>query len=92
MVFYFEDGRAVPLPSPVQACQYAIDLPAGLWAKVLLRNEMLAQKKRTTDLAVMLGATLQDVQRLFNLKHATKIDKVAQALAVLGKHLVLAAV
>jgi antitoxin HicB len=30
MDFYFEDGRAVPLPSPVQAGQYAIDLPAGL--------------------------------------------------------------
>lgn len=92
MDFYFEDGRPVPLPSAMQAGQYSVDLPASLWAKVLLLNEMLRQNKRPTDLALMLGAKLQDVQRLFNLKHATKIDKVEQALAVLGRHLVLATV
>jgi antitoxin HicB len=92
MDFYFEDGRAVPLPAAIEAGQYTVDLPASLWAKVLLLNEMLAQQKRPTDLALMLGAKLQDVQRLFNLKHPTKIDKVEQALAALGKHLVLATI
>lgn len=92
MDFYFEDGRPVPLPGNTQAGQYSVDLPASLWAKVLLLNEMLRQNKRPTDLALMLGAKLQDVQRLFNLKHTTKIDKVEQALAVLGRHLVLATV
>ena len=92
MDLYFDDARMVPLPGAMVAGQYAVDLPASLWAKVLLLNEMLAQQKRPTDLAVMLGAKLQDVQRLFNLKHPTKIDKVEQALAALGKNLVLAAI
>ena len=90
MDFYFEDGRPVPLPSVMAEGEYSVDLPASLWAKVLLLNEMLAQKKRPTDLAGLLGAKLQDVQRLFDLGHPTKIDKVEQALEALGKHLVMA--
>lgn len=89
MEFYFEDGRPVPLPGAIVEGTHHVDLPASLWAKVILLNEMLAQKKRPTDLARMLGAKLQDVQRLFDLGHPTKIDKVEQALAALGKHLVM---
>lgn len=87
--FYFEDGRPVPLPGAVADETYHVDLPASLWAKVLLLNELLAQKKRPTDLARMLGTKLQDVQRLFDLGHPTKIDKVEQALAALGKQLMI---
>lgn len=91
MDFYFEDGRPVPLPGDIAEGEYHVDLPASMWAKVLLLNEMLAQQKRPTDLARLLGAKLQDVQRLFDLAHPTKIDKVEQALNALGKHLVMAA-
>lgn len=43
MDFYFEDRRPVPLPSPLKRGQVAIDLPASVFAKVLLLNEMIAQ-------------------------------------------------
>ena len=92
MDFYFDDSRPVPSPGAIETGAYFVDLPASLWAKVVLLNEMLAQKKRPTDLARLLGAKLQDVQRLFDLTHPTKIDKIEQALAVLGKRMMISAV
>lgn len=91
MDFYFEDKRPVPVPSAIEEGDFSVELPASLWAKVILLNEMLAQQKRPTDLANLLGAKLQDVQRLFDLNHPTKIDKIQQAMLALGKQLVISA-
>ncbi|RJG06234.1 type II toxin-antitoxin system HicB family antitoxin [Noviherbaspirillum cavernae] len=89
MEFYFEDGRPVPLPSKIKRGQQAVDLPASMSAKVLLLNEMLSQKVKPTELARMLDTSPQDVNRLLNLDHATKIDTIEQALRALGKELVI---
>ncbi|MEJ1959421.1 MAG: type II toxin-antitoxin system HicB family antitoxin [Nitrosomonadales bacterium] len=43
--FYFEDKRTVPAPSRPKRGQRVIELPASLSAKVLLLNEMIAQKR-----------------------------------------------
>ncbi len=56
-------------------------------AKVLLLNEMLRQKVRPIDLARRLGTTKQEVNRLTNLRHPTKIGRVDTALRALGKRL-----
>jgi hypothetical protein len=40
-------------------------------------------------LARRIGATRQEVDRLINLKHATKIDRIDTALRALGKRLYL---
>jgi antitoxin HicB len=89
MDFYFEDKRPVPAPSIPKRGQAVVELPVSVAAKVLLLNEMLRQKVRPIDLAVRLGATKQEVNRLTNLKHATKIDRIDAALRALGKRLVL---
>jgi len=89
MEFYFEDRRPVPLPSKVAKGQHAVELPASVSAKVLLLNEMIKQKVRPADLARMLDATPQEVNRLTDLSHATKIDSVNAALHALGKGLEL---
>jgi antitoxin HicB len=89
MEFYFEDRRPVPLPSPLKRGQVAVDLPASVAAKVLLLNEMLAQGKRPAELARLMQARPQEVTRLMNLHHPTKIDTVALALRALGKRLEL---
>ena len=44
--FYFEDHRAVPMPSAPKRGQQTVTLPASMSAKVLLLNEMLAQNIR----------------------------------------------
>jgi antitoxin HicB len=85
--FYFEDKRAVPAPSCPKRGQKTVALPASLTAKVLLLNEMLAQGVRPADLARRLSTTPQEVNRLTDLRHITRIDRIDMALRALGKGL-----
>lgn len=85
--FYFEDRRAVPLPSPLQENEEWVALPASLYAKVLLLNEMLAQNVSNAELARRMSVRPQEIQRIVNLHHTTKIDTISSALLQLGKHL-----
>jgi antitoxin HicB len=89
MDFYFEDQRPVPPPSRPKSGQAVVELPVSVAAKVLLLNEMLRQKVRPIDLARRIGTTKQEVNRLTDLRHATKIDRIDAALRALGKRLVL---
>ena len=90
--FYFEDSRAVPPPSRVKRGQSFVELPVSLSAKVLLLNEMVLQKVRPSELARRLGTTPQEVNRLTNLRHTSRIDGIAQAMKQLGKTLEVRAV
>ncbi|SEB25428.1 type II toxin-antitoxin system HicB family antitoxin [Variovorax sp. YR216] len=87
MDFYFEDRRPVPMPSPLKKGQIAVDLPVSVSAKVLLLNEMIAQGKRPAELARLMHTRPQEVTRLVDLHHATKIDTIAAALHAMGKRL-----
>ena len=87
MEFYFEDRRQVPAPSPRRHGEVDVDLPASLSAKVLLLNELLAQRVTNAELARRLGTTPQVVTRIVDLGHATKVDTIADALRVLGRRL-----
>ena len=85
--FYFEDKRAVPPPSKAKRGQHVVELAASLSAKVLLLNEMVTQNVRPAELARRLNTSPQEVNRLTNVKHTTRIDGIAAALRALGKHL-----
>ncbi|MDR0843055.1 MAG: type II toxin-antitoxin system HicB family antitoxin [Acidobacteriota bacterium] len=87
MDFYFEDRRLVPMPSKPQEGERLIALPASIWAKVLLLNELVAARVSNSELARRLDTRPQDVQRIIDLGHVTKIDTLARAFSVLGKHL-----
>lgn len=89
MDFYFEDRRGVPAPSAPKRGQIMIDLPPSVGAKVLLLNEMILQGTRNAELARRMNVRPQEVNRLTDLHHPTKIDTIAQALKVLGKRLEL---
>ena len=82
-----EDKRAVPTPSKAKRGQHIIELPASLSAKVLLLNEMVAQNMRPAELARRLNTTPQEVNRLTNLRHTTRIDSIADALRAMGRKL-----
>ncbi len=92
MDFYFEDKRAVPAPSKAHKGEELVALPASASAKVLLLNEMIAQQVTPAELARRLHTRPQDVNRIVDIGHATKIDTIAAALEALGKHLELAVV
>ncbi|MGA3160096.1 MAG: type II toxin-antitoxin system HicB family antitoxin [Terracidiphilus sp.] len=92
MEFYFEDRRPVPEPSKAKHGQAVIELSASLSAKVLLLNEMLRQKVRPVELARRLRTTPQEVNRLTNIRHTSRIDGIASALKALGKTMEIRAV
>jgi antitoxin HicB len=69
-----------------------IELPASIAAKVLLLNEMIAQKVRPAQLARRLQVKPQEVTRLIDLNHTTKIDGIAAALKALGKTMEIRAI
>lgn len=87
MDVYFDDMRPVPMPSKPKRGQAVVELSPSVAAKVLLLNEMLRQRVRPIDLARRLGTTKQEVNRLTNLRHPTKIDRIDAALRALGKRL-----
>jgi antitoxin HicB len=87
MDFYFEDRRTVPAPSAPLAGERLVALPPSISAKVLLLNEMIVQKVRPADLARLMGIKPQEVNRVIDLGHSTKIDTVAAAMAALGREL-----
>jgi len=90
--FYLESGRPIPAPSKAKRGQYVVELPASVAAKILLVNEMVIQKVRPVDLARRLRITPQEVTRLTNLRHTSKIDGIAGALKVLGKTMEIRAI
>ena len=87
MDFYFEDRRTVPQPRKAEEGEYLIELPLSVSAKVLLLNEMVAQNISNVELAKRIKVKPQEVQRITNLEHTTKIDTLARAFAALGKNL-----
>lgn len=87
--FYGEAGRKLPEPSKPQPGDLLVTLPLSVVAKVMLLNTMVDQKIRLAELARLLGVKSQEVTRLTNLHHTTKIDSVERAMRVMGKQLTL---
>lgn len=87
MDFYFEDRRAVPAPSKAEPGEQLVELPPSVAAKVLLLNELLAQGISNSELARRMGTTKQEVNRIVDLGHTTKIDTLALALGTVGRRL-----
>jgi len=82
---YIENSLPIPTPSKPKRGQHLIELPASYAAKILLLNEMAAQKVRPAELARRLNVKPQEVNRLIDWRHTTKIDAIAAALKALGK-------
>lgn len=87
MDFYFEDQRPVPFPSKLQPGEELVTLPASIWAKVLLLNQMLNKRVKQAELARLIGIKPQEVTRMVDLHHATKIDQLQKAIHALGGEL-----
>jgi len=89
MDFYFEVGRRVPLPSPTRRGEVLVALPLSVAAKVELLDLVSKTSQRPADLARAMGVKPQEVTRLLDLHHATKIDTLAAAFQALGHELEL---
>lgn len=84
---YFDERRPIPRPSKARKGQPVVVLPAIEEAKVLLWNEMQSQNIRKAELARRLNVHMPQVDRLFDLKHSSKVEFIEQAAKALGKKL-----
>lgn len=89
LYYLVKNGESLPIPSAAGRGLVSIEVTFGFESKLLLVREMVAQKVRPTELARRLGVTPQEVNRLIDLRHRTKIDAVAAAIRALGKRLEL---
>ena len=89
MEVYFDEKRTVPSPSAPHRGDRLIPVPASVVAKILLLNQMLEQNVIPSELARRMATTRQEVNRLIDLKHTTRIDRIEEAMAALGRKLEL---
>ena len=87
--FYLEKKRNVPPASKARSGERVVSLPANVAAKILLLNEMLAQNVGPSELARRMGTIPQNVNRLIDVRHTSKLESLEQAVGALGKRLEL---
>lgn len=88
--FYFEDDEKVPEPGDITGD--FVEVPSSVVAKVLMLNAFIDSGLTQVELAARMGGKKQEVTRLFDLKHSTKIDTIQKALSSLGQRLELSVV
>jgi len=82
--FYIDDRR--PLPIPSTAVGRPVVRPSALEsAKLALYAEMTTQGVRKSELARRLGWRPPQVDRLFDLRHASRFDQIEAAARALGR-------
>lgn len=83
--FYFEDNQKIPSPSDIT--DDFVEVPPSVTAKVLMLNAFIDSGLTRVELASRMGIKKQEVTRLFDLRHSTKIDTIQSALIAMGKRL-----
>jgi antitoxin HicB len=87
--FYVNARKPLPIPSRPKRGQKLVRPSALECAKLGVYQAMTEQGMRKAELARRLGWHVPQVDRLFDLRHASKFEQLETAAAVLGKRLVL---
>lgn len=90
--FYVDDRKPLPTPSKPKRGQKTVCPSALESAKLGVYQEMMVQGLRKSELARRLGWHMPQVDRLFDLKHASKLDQIEAAAHVLGKNILVSVV
>jgi antitoxin HicB len=83
---YVENRRAIPKPASAKH-RSSIVLPALTQAKLALYSAMRDGRISKAELARRLNCHLPQVDRLLDLRHASRLDQLEAAFRVLGKEL-----
>jgi antitoxin HicB len=78
------DGRDLPLPTEARQGARRIGLPTLLALKVLLWHALKRDGMSRAELARRLGWHREQVDRLFRLDHASRLDMIDDAFEALG--------
>ena len=86
---YLADGRDIPVPSKRMAGQRLVPVPVQTAAKAALHVSLRGAGLSKAALASRLGCDVKEVRRMLDPRHPSKLPRLAHALSVLGKDLVL---
>lgn len=78
-----------PAPSKVRRGEHVVAPPAETIAKAALYVAMKKAHITNVQLAKQLGVDEKEVRRLLDPHYASKLPRIAQAIALLGKRLVI---
>lgn len=82
--FYVESRLPLPLPSKVRRGQHTVRPSALEGAKLGVYRAMTDQGVKKSELARRLGWHMPQVDRLFDLRHASRLDQIEAAARALG--------
>jgi antitoxin HicB len=85
--FYVESRKPLPLPSKPTRGQRTVSPSPLEGAKFELYAAMIAQNIKKAELARRLGWHVPQVDRLFDIRHASRFDQLEAAARVLGKRM-----
>lgn len=89
-ILYMDKRLPIPSPSAIQDGEHAIYLPVSVQTKLALYSEMQKQGITKAELARRLSVNQKQIDRLWDLSHASKLEALEKAFAALGKRLHLA--
>lgn len=84
--FYVDARQPLPVPSKAKRGQHTVRPSALECAKLGVYQAMTDQGIKKSELARRLGWHMPQVDRLFDLKHASRLDQLELAARVLGRH------
>ncbi|MDP2852056.1 MAG: hypothetical protein Q8O23_01490 [Gallionella sp.] len=84
--FYVDDRRPLPVPSKPKRGQKTVRPSALECAKLGVYRAMTEQGIKKAELARRLGWHMPQVDRLFDLRHASRLDQIEAAARALGRH------
>lgn len=85
--FYVEARKPLPAASKPKRGQRTVRPSALEGAKLGVYQAMTEQGIKKAELARRLGWHMPQVDRLFDLRHASRLDQIEAAARVLGRHL-----
>ena len=86
---YVAERAPLPVPSKANRGQHTVRPSALEGAKLGVYQAMTEQGIKKSELARRLGWHMPQVDRLFDLRHASRLDQIEAAARVLGKQLEL---
>jgi antitoxin HicB len=82
------EGKQLPSPSRQRGAKFRpVPLPALQSAKVDLYTTFLESGLKKAELARRIGIPKTHIERLFSLRHQSRLNQIEAALAALGKRL-----
>lgn len=86
---YMQGGLTLPTPSRARKGEHLVSPPAETMAKAALYVAMSEAGITKVQLAKRLGVDEKEVRRLLDPHYGSKLPRIAQAIGVLGRRLVI---